>query len=45
MSLPGLFALLAKDDLPRALDALRNLKGEAPRAISTLALAQVLLKR
>lgn len=41
--LPGLFNLLARDDLYRAIDAAKSFTGEAPRAIATLAIARTVL--
>ncbi len=42
-NLASLFAELVKDDLQRSVEAARSFTGEAPRAVSTLAIARTVL--
>jgi hypothetical protein len=43
--LTGIFSTLAREDLNRAVALARNLEGEAPRAVATLAIARAVLDR
>lgn len=43
--LNGIFGLLAKDDLYRAVELAKNFTGEAPRAIATLAIVRAILEQ
>jgi hypothetical protein len=43
--LAGIFGLLAKDDLYRAVELAKNFNGEAPRAVATLAIARAILEK
>ncbi|HEV7857752.1 MAG TPA: hypothetical protein VGO91_03815 [Pyrinomonadaceae bacterium] len=43
--LAGIFGLLAKDDLYRAIELARNFNGESPRAVATLAIAHAVLEK
>lgn len=44
-NLQPLFALLARDDMDRAVELTRSLNAEAPRAVATLAVAGAVLKK
>ena len=44
-NLQPLFALLARDDMDRAVELVRSLNAEAPRAVATLAVAGTALKK
>jgi hypothetical protein len=43
--LAGIFGLLAKNDLYRAIELAKNFNGEAPRAVATLAIAHAVLEK
>ncbi|HEX8852922.1 MAG TPA: hypothetical protein VF754_05520 [Pyrinomonadaceae bacterium] len=43
--LTGLFRLLARDDLSRAVELARSFTNESPRALSTIAIARAVLDR
>lgn len=42
--LEGIFGLLAKEDIYRAIDSARGFTADAPRAVATLAIARAVLK-
>jgi hypothetical protein len=44
-NLQPLFALLARDDMDRAVELVRSFNAEAPRAVATLAVAGAVLKK
>jgi tetratricopeptide (TPR) repeat protein len=43
--LSGIFARLARENLPRAIDLAHGFDGEAPRAVATLAIAHAILDK
>jgi hypothetical protein len=43
--LAGIFGLLAKNDLYRAIELAKNFNGESPRAVATLAIAHAVLEK